>query len=261
MDERGTSIEGQQRLDDVPRPPHRASGWQEARVQAVVPEAPDAVTLRLRLTHAQTFLPGQYYNVRLPAVGHRRPIQRAYSVASSPEPDSSVIDLGVREVRDGLLSPALVRLRPGDRLAVRGPYGRFTWDAKDHGQVLLVGAGSGVVPLMSMVRYAVQRRRVDPLVFVCSSSTYHQALYRSELASLASQHSWLRVVPCITRDPTDSRAAFRQRVDALVLLASLDGLRPVAAYLCGPPEMVGAVRLALIDLDLDPATIKTEKYD
>jgi len=230
-------------------------------VTAVIDETPDAVTLRLRLGDATGFLPGQYYNVRLAVPGRPRPVQRAYSVGSSPSPDPSVIDLGIREVPGGLLSPLLVGLRVGERLSVRGPYGRFTWDGCDGGPVLLVGAGSGMVPLMSMVRHAAQRGRGDPVVLVCSAITYSHAFYRDELAGLASRHSWLRVVHCVTRDPSEPRAHYHRRVDKAVLSESLEGIDPHAAYLCGPPAMVEATAEALVGLSVAPGVIWMEKYD
>jgi ferredoxin-NADP reductase len=91
-----------------------------------------------------------------------------------------------------------LRLRPGEATGFLPghPYGRFTWDGRDAGPVLLVGAGSGTVPLMSMIRHAAQRGGGDPVVLVCSAITYSHAFYRAELARLASRHPWLRVVHC-----------------------------------------------------------------
>jgi ferredoxin-NADP reductase len=246
--------------------PSRAAGraaptWQQATVADVIDEAPDAVTLRLRLEEPGGFLPGQYYNVRLEVAGHQRPVQRAYSVGSSPAPDPSVIDLGVREVPGGLLSPRLVGLRTGQCLEVRGPYGRFTWIGEDAGPVLLVGAGSGLVPLMSMIRYTVHRGRRDPVWLICSAASYDHAFYREELADLAGRHRWLRVVHCITRDPTEERADYHRRVDKAVLSESLGTLNPTQAYLCGPPAMVESVAATLVDLGVSPGAIATEKYD
>jgi len=230
-------------------------------VVAVIDEAPDAVTLRLRLGGATGFLPGQYYNVHLAVPGRMRPVQRAYSVGSSPAPDPSVIDLGIREVPGGLLSPLLVGLRVGERLSVRGPYGRFTWDGRDGGPVLLVGAGSGMVPLMAMIRHAAHRGRRGPVVLVCSAITYSHAFYRDELAELAARHSWLQVVHCITRDPSERRARYHRRVDKAVLSESLQGICPHAAYLCGAPVMVESTAEALVGLGVAPGAIWTEKYD
>lgn len=250
------------RLGGVRRPRDRAAPtWQEATAAPVIDEAPDAVTLRLRLRETSGFLPGQYYNVRVSVPGRPRPVQRAYSVGSSSAPDPSLIDLGIHELPGGLASPLLVHLRVGDVVAVRGPYGRFTWDGRDGGPVLLVGAGSGMVPLMSIVRHAAQRSRRDPVVLICSAITYSHAFYRDELAGLAARHSWLRVVYCITRDPGEPRAHYHRRVDKAVLSESLEGIHPHAAYLCGAPVMVESTAEALVNLGVEPERIKTEKYD
>lgn len=227
----------------------------------VIEEAPDAVTLRLHLSGQGGFLPGQYYNVRLNLPGQPRPIQRAYSVGSSPVPDPSLIDLGVREVPGGLLSPPLAAKRVGERLDVRGPYGKFTWDGENTGPVVLVGAGSGMVPLMSMLRRASARARHDPVIVICSSITYAHAFYRDELAELASRHHWLQLTHCVTRNPSEPRARYHQRIDRRVLSSCLGDVTPRAAYLCGPPAMVESVAEALADLGVAPEATWKEKYD
>jgi len=239
-----------------------APRWQDAEVIGVIEEAPDAVTLRLRLGETEGFLPGQYYNVRLDVGGHPQPVQRAYSVGSSPLPDPSVIDLGVREVPGGMVSPRLVRgLAVGRSLEVRGPYGRFTWTGDDGDPVLLVGAGSGLVPLMAMIRYAALAGRGIPMCLVCSAVTYDHALYRDELARLSGEHGWLRVVHSVTRDPGETRATYHRRIDRDLLADVLGGEVPAQAYLCGPPAMVDAVAAALAGLGVDPGRVRSEKYD
>ncbi len=235
--------------------------WQDAEVIDVIEEAPDAVTLRLQLAGRSGFLPGQYYNVRIDVPGRPRPVQRAYSVGSSPLPDPSVIDLGVREVPGGMVSSRLVqRVKVGQHVEVRGPAGRFTWDGEPS-PVLLVGAGSGLVPLMSMVRYALATGRAAPIWLVCSATTYDHAFYREELAWLAGRHRWLHVAHCVTRDPTERRAAYHRRVDTGVLAEVLGGEMPARAYLCGPPAMVQSVSAALPALGIGPELLRTEKYD
>jgi len=247
---------------DAGTPAKAAPQWQEAAVVEVIDEAPDAVTLRLQLAETSGFLAGQYYNVRLGVPGRPRPVQRAYSVGSSPAPDASVIDLGVRAVPGGLVSPRLVGdLSAGQYLCVRGPYGRFTWTRDDPGAVLLVGAGSGLVPLMSMLRYAVVSGRTEPVWLVCSATTYDHAFYREELALLAASEPWLGVTHCVTRNPTEPRATYHRRVDREVLAEVLGGALPARAYLCGPPAMVDAVAAALGEFGVDPGAVFTEKYD
>lgn len=236
--------------------------WQTAEVVEIVEEAPDAVTLRLALDVPTGFLPGQYYNVRLAVAGRPRPVQRAYSVASSPVPNASVIDLGVREVPGGLISPRLVRgLSAGGRVEVRGPTGRFTWTEEDGGPVLLVGAGSGVVPLVSIIRFGAATGLSIPMCLVCSSPSFDYALYRDDLERLAVENSWLRIVHSFTRDASDRRAAYHRRIDHAMLSEVLDGQIPQHAYLCGPPAMVEDAAKALGELGVDASRIYSEKYD
>lgn len=228
----------------------------------IIEEAPDAVTLRLRLEESAGFVPGQYYNVRLAIPGRPGRIQRAYSIASPPVPDPSIIDLGVREVPDGLVSPRLVRdLSPGDRIEVRGPAGRFTWTADDGGPVLLIGAGSGVVPLMSMIRYGAVVDITIPMRLVCSSSNFDYAFYHRDLADLAAEHSWLEVVHTFTRDPDDPRATHHRRIDRAMVAEAVAGQFPRRTYVCGPPAMVEDVQAWLTELGVEPHQVQVEKYD
>jgi ferredoxin-NADP reductase len=247
-------------VDDVSsRPPAR---WQDARLIDIIEETPDAVTLRLRLVDSADFLPGQYYNVRLTVPGRIGPIQRAYSVASSPVPETSTIEIGVREVPGGLISPQLVRgLSVGGQIQVRGPVGRFTWTTDDGGPVLLVGAGSGVVPLMSMIRYAVAANLDIPMRLVCASSCFDNALYHRDLANLAERHSWLEVVHAFTRDSSDIRATHHRRIDHRMMAEAVAGQPPRRAYICGPPAMVEDVQGWLGELGVDPHRVLVEKYD
>lgn len=248
-------------IESAGRPTRKPPLWQDAEVVEVIEETPDAVTLRLRLREVAPFLPGQYYNVRLHVPGRDRPVQRAYSVGSSPLPDPAVIDIGVRELPGGMISPRLVKELPaGSQLAVRGPAGRFTWDGSPD-PVLLVGAGSGLVPLMSMIRYAVLIGRTTPMWLICSAITYDHAFYRDELDRLASERPWLRVVHCVTRDAGEQRASYHRRIDRSILADVLDGKFPHSAYLCGPPAMVESLAADLASLGMAPEAIRTEKYD
>jgi len=241
------------------RPPSR---WQHAEVLAIITEAPDAVTLRLGLEDSAGFLAGQYYNVRMTVPGRVTPIQRAYSVGSSPVPNSSIIDIGVREVPGGLISPLLVgTLAVGDRIEVRGPVGRFTWTADDGGPVLLVGAGSGVVPLMSIIRYAAASNLDVPIRLVCSSSGFAHAFYHGDLSELAQRHPWLEVTHTFTRDPHDDRATHHRRIDQVMVADAVANQSPERTYICGPPRMVESVQEWLAELGVDPGSIRTEKYD
>jgi ferredoxin-NADP reductase len=255
-----TSFESIPKTGSVSR--RKPARWQNAEVLDVIEEAPDAITLRLRLEESDGVLPGQYYNVRLLVPNRSGPVQRAYSVGSSPVPDPSIIDLGVREVPGGLVSPRLVGdLVAGHRVEVRGPVGRFTWTADDGGPVLLVGAGSGVVPLMSMIRYAVAADLDVTMRLVCSSSNFDYAFYHRDLSYLSEQFGWLKVVHTFTRDPLDPRASHHRRIDQIMIDEVVAEQFPRRTYICGPPAMVDDVQKWLTELGVDPATVLVEKYD
>lgn len=245
--------------DRARKPPAR---WQNARVLDIVAEAPDAVTLRLELEETASFLAGQYYNVRMSIPGREMPVQRAYSVGSSPIPPSSIIEIGVREVTGGLISPRLVgRVAVGDLVEVRGPVGRFTWTVEDGGPVLLIGAGSGVVPLMSIIRYAAASECGIPIRLVCSASSFAYAFYHDDLDELTRRHSWLDVTHTFTRDSLDPRATHHRRIDRAMVADAVSGQHPRRTYLCGPPAMVENVQEWLDELGIDPTSVRTEKYD
>ncbi|MGH9044535.1 MAG: FAD-binding oxidoreductase [Acidimicrobiales bacterium] len=254
----GNSAAPARRIADKPSGPV----WQGATVIETIKEAPDTLTLRLRLEESVGFAAGQYYNVRMSVPGRPRPVQRAYSVGSSPLPDPRVIDIGVRELPGGLVSPRLVRETAiGDQLKVRGPYGRFIWNDRESGAVVLVGAGSGLVPLMSMVRHAKSRGHNHRVWLICSAITYEHALYRDELSALQAAEPWLDLTHCVTRDPAEHNARFHRRIDRDVLNRVLRDETPARAYVCGPPAMVETVTTALEEIGLDPHSILTEKYD
>lgn len=228
----------------------------------VVAQTVETASLRLRLAATEGFEAGQYYNVRLPIPGRPRPVQRAYSVGSSPLPDPSVIELTVKRMDRGLISPRLVDdLRPEGTLAVRGPYGSFTWSPAVSGPVLLVAAGSGVVPLVSMARLAESSGADEQMRLLFCSKSYDTVIYRDEIDRLA-RTGWFDCTHTFTRSPGDERARFHRRIDRAMLEAWLDGGPPTQrAYICGPPAMVDQCARDLLALGLDPAGVKTEKYD
>ncbi len=239
-----------------------APAWQSGEVVEVIEETPETKSLRIRLPEPAAFLPGQYFNIRIPVEGRPRPIQRAYSIGSSPLPSVEVIEVGVKEMVGGLVSPVLVRNTPvGSTLEVRGPYGSFTWTEEDGGPVLMVAAGSGVVPFMGMIRYQRERGTSFPMHLLFSSKAGEFVIYRDELDELVSSTGWLGVSHTFTRDPGSPIPRFRRRIDKEMVTEIFAEVRPRIAFVCGPPEMVDDVERALLEAGMDPAAIKTEKYD
>ncbi len=244
------------------RPKRPAPQWQLGEVVEVIVETPETNSLRIRLPEPTGFVPGQYYNIRVPVEGRPRPIQRAYSVGSSPFPDFETIEVGVKEMEGGLVSPILVRRTPvGSTVEVRGPYGGFTWTENDGGPVLLVAAGSGIVPLMSMIRYQVAKGTEVPMCLLFSSKSLEYVIYREELDRLEAEYAWLDVTHTFTRDPYHPRAKYHRRIDKDMVAEVYSACRAELAYICGPPQMVEDVERALLESGMKQERIKSEKYD
>ncbi len=253
----GSSVEGDGSPRKAPAPK-----WQFADVIGVVAETPETTTLRLALPEPTEFTSGQYYNIRIPVEGRPRPIQRAYSIASPPFPKFDVVEFGIKEMEGGLVSPVLAKqTKVGDKLEVRGPYGAFVWSEDKGGPLLLISAGSGVVPFMSMIRYAKAKGLDVPMHLLFSSKSAEYVIYSAELDELEAELDWLTVTHTFTRDPQHNGARFHRRIDREMVAELLSESGANLAYICGPPEMVELCEVALVELGLDPENVYSEKYD
>lgn len=233
--------------------------WQLAELTEKLDETTRTKTLVLRIPGWPGHLPGQHVDVRLTAEdGYRA--ERSYSIASAPAGER--VELTVERLDDGEVSPYLTgELRPGDMLELRGPIGGyFTWDVADGGPLLLVGGGSGVVPLMAMIRHRVAVGSAVPTRLLFSSRTAEEIIYRDELTRLAVDGT-LRVTPTLTRSQPPGWTGSRRRIDAAMLeeVAWPPADRPLA-YVCGPTRLVETVASILVALGYDPARVKTERF-
>jgi ferredoxin-NADP reductase len=203
---------------------------------------------------------GQHVDVRLTAPdGYQA--QRSYSIASAPEDERLV--LTVERLDDGEVSPYLTEvLMAGDKLEFRGPIGGyFTWKVKDSGPLLLVGGGSGVVPLMAMIRHRAAVGSEVPARLLYSSRSYEEIIYREELENLAAGDRSLEVIHTLTRSRPESWSGYDRRIDA-EMLAEVEWSPDESplAFVCGPTPLVEAVASALVSLGHDPARVKTERF-
>ena len=229
-------------------------GWRTATIADVKPETSRVKTIVFDVAGWPGHRAGQHVDVRLTADdGYQA--ERSYSIAAPA--DDERVELTVENVDDGEVSPYLTEeARAGDELEIRGPVGGyFVWDADHPGRVLLAGGGSGIVPLMAMIR---QRGQI-PTTLLYSARTLEDVIYREELEHL--QRDGLDVVLTLTRSQPEGWTGHSRRVDT-DLLAEVapppDG-RPVA-FVCGPTPFVEAVALALVELGHDPGLVKTERF-
>ncbi len=238
----------------------RRLAWQLARVVASTPEASRFWNLALEVPGWPGHRPGQHVDVRLTADdGYQA--ERSYSIASAP--DGELVTLTVERIDGGEVSPYLAdELRAGDRLELRGPIGGyFVWEPALGGPLLLVAGGSGVVPLMAMLRYRTMTGSRVPARLLYSSRSDADILYRDELDALAGADDHLRVLHTLTRAQPAGWTGYRRRIDAPMLaeVAWPPGDRPLA-YVCGPTRLVEAVATLLVELGHDPARVRTERF-
>ena len=205
-------------------------------------------------------LAGQHVDIRLTAEdGYQA--QRSYSIASAPE--DGRLALTVERLGDGEVSPYLTDvLVAGDRLELRGPIGGyFVWDVDDGGPVLLVGGGSGVVPLMAMIRHRAAVGSGVPMRLLYSVKTLGDLIYRDELGELAGRGDGFEAVFTLTREQPEGWPGYTRRVDR-ELLAEIGwpATESPLAYVCGPTGFVEAVASALVESGLPPSHVKTERF-
>ena len=217
------------------------------------------MTLRLAAPDWQGHTPGQHVDVRLTAEdGYQA--QRSYSIASAPA--AGWLDLTVEDITEGEVSPYLAEfLQPGDMLELRGPIGGyFTWTPDKGGPLLLIAGGSGVVPLMSMLRLRNEQGSTIPATLLMSSRDGSDIIYQEELASLAADPA-LRVVHTLTRNHPPDWTGYTRRIDSAMLAEMAGTAVPSAlAYVCGPSGLVEAVARDLVSLGYAPDQVRTERF-
>ena len=201
---------------------------------------------------------GQHVDVRLTAEdGYQA--ERSYSIASAPDGDR--LELTVERLDDGEVSPYLTdELRAGDQIELRGPVGGyFVWEPSRGGPLLLVAGGSGVVPLMAMVRRRAALGSDVDTRLLFSSRGWDDVIYRDELKGLNGDG--LRVHHALTRSQPPGWSGYARRVDAEMLaeVGPAPSERP-QIYVCGPTPFVEAVAEALVELGHEPLRIKTERF-
>jgi ferredoxin-NADP reductase len=232
--------------------------WRVAEVVDVVPETPRVRTIAFDVPGWPGHRAGQHVDVRLTAEdGYQA--QRSYSIASVA--DGTRVALTVECLGDGVVSPYLTdELRPGDRIELRGPVGGwFVWEPAQGGPLLLVGGGSGVVPLMAMIRARAAAGSDVDTRLLFSSRSWEDVIYREELERLGGDG--LTVVHTLTRSQPPGWTGYARRVDA-EMLAEV-GPSPAdqpGVYVCGPTPFVEAVAEALVQLGHEPHRVKTERF-
>ena len=237
--------------------------WRVATVVSVRDETTRARTLVLDVPQWPGHRAGQHVDVRLVAEDSYQ-AQRSYSIASPPE--SPVVELTIERLDDGEVSPYLCEvLQPGDGLELRGPIGGyFVWEVTLGGPLLLVAGGSGIVPLMAMLRHhavaeeATRARTAVRLLY--SARTAEDIIYAGELARLGAAKE-VRIEYTLTRTAPPSWTGHRRRIDrALLEQVAWPPSDGAQAFVCGPTPLVEHVATLLVELGYDPLRVRTERF-
>jgi len=237
-------------------------------VLEVIPETSRTRTVLLDVPDWPGHRAGQHVDVRLTAEdGYQT--ERSYSIASPPQ--NKQLALTVERLEEGEVSPYLTdELRPGDQLEIRGPIGGyFVWDITVGGPLLLVGGGSGIVPLMAMIRHrdlalskhdAVARHQI-PARLLYSSRRWDDIIYRDALAQLTARDNTLEVIHTLTREQPDGWKGFSRRIDRMMLAeVAWPATEKPRIFVCGPTPLVESAAATLVELGHQPALVKTERF-
>ena len=218
-------------------------------------------TIQFAVSHWPGHLAGQHADVRLEA-GDGYRAERSYSIASPPE--VSALELTVDRLEDGEVSPFLTgQLQPDDTIQLRGPIGgHFAWSALEQGRpLLLVGGGSGIVPLMCMLRHRKLSGSAVPAALLYSVRTRQDVIYRDELTDLARSDPGLTLLITLTRDSEPGWSGRVGRIDLTAVQALLAGLGGVVdGFVCGSDGFVEAASELLLQAGQPRDAIRTERF-
>lgn len=238
--------------------------WQLGTVVEIRQETETVKSLVFDVPEWTGHAAGQHIDVRLTAEdGYQA--QRSYSIASPPE--DKLLMLTVERIEDGEVSPYLTEgLQVGDQIELRGPIGGyFVWKANDEknddSPLFLVAGGSGIVPLMAMIRHRDVAGSKVPTKLLYSSRTFEDVIYREELDRLAAEDPSLQVTHTLTRRQPENWTGFRRRIDGAMLAETAwQAAEKPHAFSCGPTALVETVATYLQELGYEPERNKTERF-
>ncbi len=239
----------------------RTFDWQIATITNIKPETPRVKSYTLQLPNWMQHRAGQHYDIRLTAADGYQ-VERSYSIASEPE-RLGEMDLTIEKIEDGEVSPYMHDVvMVGDQVEVRGPIGGyFVWEVSMHEPLFLIGGGSGVVPLMSMIRHRAAAGSTVPTRLLYSARNLDDLIYYNELEKLKTNRDGLEVVYTLTRGHPADWKGYTRRIDAEMLRQVAAPLgKSLRVYICGPTALVENAANTLVQIGVPASAVKTERF-
>jgi ferredoxin-NADP reductase len=240
----------------------RSACWQKSTIAEIIQQTPSINSYFLRLSEPFAHIAGQHVDVRLTAPDGYVAM-RSYSIASSPNA-SDIIELAIERIPDGEVSPFFHDIAVvGDEIELRGPLGgHFLWPERATAPVLLIGAGSGVVPLMAMIRQRRALAQTVPTALLLSSRTQRDVLFAEELLALEMAGPKFRLALAVTRETPERPTDFARRIDSAMVAEVIARLprMPAHVFVCGSNPFVNNAADGALMAGLYAAVIKTERY-
>ena len=238
------------------------ASWQTGTILEIRDQTPTIKSFFLRLADPFVHIAGQHVDIRLSAPDGYVAM-RSYSIASAPD-GSGVIELAIERLPDGEVSSFFHEIAAvGDEIELRGPLGgHFLWPSMTKEPILLIGAGSGVAPLMAMLRQRQALGQTVPTALLLSSSTRAEVLFAEELYALEGADAQLTLSLAVTREAPWRRGDFGRRIDSAMVadvMAHLPAL-PELVFICGSNGFVNIAADSLLAAGLNAKAIKTERY-
>lgn len=242
--------------------PSGTTHWQTATVVEIVAQTQHIKSFFLVPVDRFTFRAGQHVDLRLTAPDGYRAV-RSYSIASAPE-DAGRIELAIERLDGGEVSPFFHDVvAVGDEVELRGPLGgHFIWSSGSGGPLLLIGGGSGVVPLVAMIRHRVAAADETPVVLLLSARTWDEVPFLDTLLTLHSRQDGFVLVLTLTREAPRRAGDYGRRIDVPMISEVLTRLpsKPQRTFVCGSNAFVNVAADGVTLSGVSPALVKVERY-
>jgi glycine betaine catabolism B len=251
-------------VSDADSPPPLAANWRgQLRVVRIIKETPNVKTFRLLPASDDhfrpfTFVPGQFLNVAFWIGGAR--MNRSYSISSSPT-QREYVELTVKREPRGAVSRHVVDLlKVGDLIEAGGPVGKFTFDGTEAESIVLISAGVGITPMVSIIRYLTERSWPGDIFFIYTCRTPADLIFGDEVAALERRNPKLRVAVTMTKAEGTGWKGPRGRITKELLTETVPELTKRRIHICGPAVMMDATKGLLIELGVSPEQVKMELF-